>query len=372
MKNILITSLYCLFSFVVFGQTSFELTNTSNINRDQEVVAIPWELIKAKYANIDTSALVIINKKTKEPIVYQFEYKGKKEIQNLLVQVSLQKLETITLLLSKGTRPIFDSKTYCRFVPERKDDFAWENDRIAFRMYGKALEQTPNENAYGTDVWSKRTRKMILNEWYKTNKYHEDNGDGLDYYHVGYFLGAGDIAPYSKDSIWYPKNYTNWKVFDNGPLRSSFELSYDSWKVDGEAVTVTKSISLDAGSQLNKVTVVYSLEKKESLSLAIGISRRAEAGSMLLDEKNGLLGYWEPTHGKDGTIGVACIIPTIHNKMALTKGHLLSIVESKSNQPLLYYKGAVWDKAGDIISASAWFDYLKECNIKIANPILIK
>ena len=372
MKNILITSLCCLFSFVVFGQTSFVLTNTSNINRDQEVVAIPWELIKVKYANIDTSALVIINKKTKAPIVYQFEYKGKKEIQNLLVQVSIQKLETINLVLSKGTRPIFETKTYCRFVPERKDDFAWENDRIAFRMYGKALEQTPNENAYGTDVWSKRTRKMILNEWYKTNKYHEDNGDGLDYYHVGYFLGAGDIAPYSKDSIWYPKNYTSWKVFDNGPLRSSFELTYDSWKVDGEAVTVTKSISLDAGSQLNKVTVVYSFQKKEPLSLAIGISRRAEAGSMLLDEENGLLGYWEPTHGKDGTIGVACIIPKINNKMALTKGHLLSIVECKSNQPLLYYKGAVWDKASDIISASAWFDYLKEFNIKISNPILIK
>jgi hypothetical protein len=372
MKNIFLTILCCLFSFFVIGQTSIELINTTPISRENEVVEIPWELIKAKYANIDTTALVIINKKTKEPIVYQFEFQGKKEIQNLLVQVSFTSLETIKLLLSKGPRPVFTSKAYCRYVPERKDDFAWENDRIAFRMYGKALEQTPNENSYGTDVWSKRTRKMILNEWYKRNKYHEDNGDGLDFYHVGYFLGAGDIAPYSKDSIWYPKNYTSWKVLDNGPLRCSFELDYDSWKVDGETVTVTKSISLDAGSQLNKVNVVYSFQKKEPLSLAVGISRRAEAGTMLLDEKSGLLGYWEPTHGKDGTIGVACVIPSINNKMTLTKGHLLSIFESKSNQPLIYYKGAAWDKAGDITSASAWFNYLKEFNLKIASPILIK
>ena len=79
MKNILLTSLYCLFSFVVFGQTSFELTNTSNINRDQEVVAIPWELIKAKYANIDTSALVIINKKQKNLLFINLNTKEKKK-----------------------------------------------------------------------------------------------------------------------------------------------------------------------------------------------------------------------------------------------------------------------------------------------------
>jgi hypothetical protein len=92
---------------------------------------------------------------------------------------------------------------------------------------------------------------------------------------------------------------------------------------------------------------------------------------MHLDEQQGILGYWEPTHGKDGTIGVACIIPSIKNKMTLTKGHLLSIVQSNSNQPLVYYKGAAWDKAGDIVSASDWFNYLKAFNVKIASPILI-
>ncbi len=29
--------------------------------------------------------------------------------------------------------------TFCRFVPERSDDFAWENDNVAFRVYGPAL-----------------------------------------------------------------------------------------------------------------------------------------------------------------------------------------------------------------------------------------
>jgi len=31
-------------------------------------------------------------------------------------------------------------RAYGRFVRERFDDFRWENDRIAHRMYAKALE----------------------------------------------------------------------------------------------------------------------------------------------------------------------------------------------------------------------------------------
>ena len=43
------------------------------------------------------------------------------------------------------------AKVFGRHVPERKDDFAWENDRIAFRMYGPALE-ADGEISSGIDV----------------------------------------------------------------------------------------------------------------------------------------------------------------------------------------------------------------------------
>ena len=33
----------------------------------------------------------------------------------------------------------------------------------------------------GMDAWSKRTNRLILDEWYKLNNYHKDNGDGLDF-----------------------------------------------------------------------------------------------------------------------------------------------------------------------------------------------
>ena len=45
-------------------------------------------------------------------------------------------------------------RVHVRFVPERKDDFAWENDLIAFRAYGPALRYFPEDS--GFDAWPKR------------------------------------------------------------------------------------------------------------------------------------------------------------------------------------------------------------------------
>ncbi|MNT75427.1 hypothetical protein D3C72_2143220 [compost metagenome] len=67
------------------------------------------------------------------------------------------------------------------------------------------MENT-KENAYGFDVWVKRTDRLIINERYKRNEYHIDHGDGMDYYHVGFSLGAGNMAPYVNDTIRYSAN----------------------------------------------------------------------------------------------------------------------------------------------------------------------
>ncbi|HEY6902350.1 MAG TPA: DUF4861 family protein, partial [Puia sp.] len=206
------------------AQTTIELYNPDTQPRNDEVVSIPWKNILSAWPNIDTTKLIITAAGGTTQIPYQFEHRGEPAIQNLLLQISLNPKSKIQIQLTTGTPTPFQPKTFCRYVPERKDDFAWENDKIAFRAYGAALENTPAENAYGTDVWVKRTTRLILDDRYKRGEYHVDHGDGMDYYHVGLTLGAGDIAPYAKDSIWYPNNYRRWKVLDNGPLRSAFQL----------------------------------------------------------------------------------------------------------------------------------------------------
>src|SRR5689334_14241715 len=70
--------------------------------------------------------------------------------------------ETKTFTVSVGKKVEYtkeDFKAYGRFNRERFDDFAWENDRIGHRIYGKALETWEGEplTSSAVDVWLKRT-----------------------------------------------------------------------------------------------------------------------------------------------------------------------------------------------------------------------
>ena len=129
---------------------------------------------------------------------------------------------------------------YSRFVPERTDDYAWENNRVAFRTYGPTAQIMIEDNVKGgtltsgIDAWLKKVEYPIINLWYEkttTGKgsYHNDTGEGLDNFHVGVSRGVGGIAV-KKDAVYYvSKNFATWETLTNGPLRTSFILRYANW-----------------------------------------------------------------------------------------------------------------------------------------------
>ncbi|MFH6968145.1 DUF4861 family protein [Flavobacterium sp. FlaQc-28] len=358
--------------FTSTGQTKVSITiqNNSAVDQTETVVSIKWKDILSSYPQIDTANFIVINPSTKKQIPFQLEHKGSAAIQNLLLQVNIKAKSTLNLSIQKGKPETFAAKTYARYVPERKDDFAWENDKIAFRAYGKALEKTEGD-AYGFDVWVKRTDKLVLNDRYKRDDYHIDHGDGLDYYHVGFTLGAGNMAPFIKDTIRYSGNYHQWKVLDNGPLRSTFQLKYDEWDAGGIKMSAVKTISLDAGSHFNRIENVYTFNDNKPIPVVVGIIKREEAGVISLNEQQGIMGYWEPTFEKDGTTAIGSILTTPTTAMWSTKEQILAQTTVKNNEPIVYYTGAAWDKAGKITTAKQWFDYLNTFHQKINNPLII-
>jgi hypothetical protein len=358
MKKLILFLMAFVLYFDALSQTII-ITNNSKNERNEQIVAIAWKKVIAINANIDPANFKVVEVNSKAEIPFQLEYAGMKDIQQLLLQVNVAGKSDLQLNLEKGKPAINTVKTFARHVPERLDDFAWENDKIAFRAYGKALEGTKGD-AYGLDVWVKRTDKPIIDIRYKHGDYHHDLGDGLDYYHVGKTLGAGNIAPFVKNEVIYSANYHRWKVLDNGPIRSSFVLEYDAWKVDGMDVTATKKIALDAGSQMNKIEVTYNFEGKDSLDVAIGIIKRPEGGVMMLDEQKGISAYWEPKHGNDGTTGVATVVNTPVKKINVTDEQILMIAKVAKNTPFTYYQGAAWDKANVITNAQQWFRYVQQ------------
>ena len=105
------------------------------------------------------------------------------------------------------------------------DDIAWENDRIAFRIYGPALQHNPKEHSgSGIDVWVKSVRKLVVNDWYHSKDYHHDHGTGLDMYEVGLSRGAGGLGVWDAGKLWNSKDWVTYKMLDKGLDECGFEL----------------------------------------------------------------------------------------------------------------------------------------------------
>lgn len=121
---------------------------------------------------------------------------------------------------------------YARFVPERLDDFAWENDRIAFRMYGPAMWEIPKKRCgSGIDVWVKKVRYPVIDKWYARKNYHKDEGEGADYYSVGKTLGCGGLGFWVDGKLQINKHFESYKVIQGAGDRVEFELAYAPIKV---------------------------------------------------------------------------------------------------------------------------------------------
>ncbi len=88
--------------------------------------------------------------------------------------------------------------------------------------------------------------------------FHLDHGNGLDPYRVGATLGLGAPSLMVGKNQVLPYCYKDYKILDNGPLRFTVELTYNPSTVgDMKNVVEHRIISLDKGSNLNKMTVWY-------------------------------------------------------------------------------------------------------------------
>lgn len=57
--------------------------------------------------------------------------------------------------------------------------------------------------------------------------------------------------------------------------------------------------------------------------------------------------------------------------MLVENNQLLTITETKNNEAIIYYTGAVWDKAGKITNSAQWFEYLNHFSQELKQPLLV-
>jgi hypothetical protein len=267
--------------------------------------------------------------------------------------------------------PPADVKTHARFVPERFDDFAWESDRIAHRMYGPALMTTPGEMlvSSGVDVWAKSVRWPVIDAWYRSGNYHQDRGEGLDFYSVGRTLGCGGIGAYSDGRVYSPANFSQWRVLADGPLRAEFELRFARWDAAGRPLSEVRRLSIDAGSNFTRVQSRFETSSAALLPVAVSIAAGNGDGRYADDVKAGWFSYWQAPQGDNGSIGCAVVVPGADGHAALPDQRL-ALAKARPGQDFVYYLGAGWSK-GDFATAEAWQAYVRDYAARLAAPLKV-
>jgi len=335
-------------------------TNPSNVNRLNEVVRIDWKTVQGKLPSVTVKNVGIRDQVSGYFLPTQVVDDNQDGTPDaLLFQTNLTPKETRNYQLCAfgESKPKFrPSQLTARFVPERMDDFAWENDRIAFRTYGPALAVEGSRG--GIDVWSKSVRTPVVDEWYKSEAYHKDRGTGLDGYHVGSMLGCGGLGYLTaEENLVTSPVYAKWKILEKGPLRLKFELKYNPVQVDDAKIAETRTITMLAGKHSFKVNSSFKVDgdvSKIKPVAALSV-RKAKAKPEIVSGQ--FLGYWDPCMAeKHGYIGTFLLnddkaangYQVKMSKKSGPKAHkeyqAVKILSPKVGEPVQYYAGAVWQK----------------------------
>ena len=373
-------------------------SNDLDAARPSETITIPWTEVNRALPGAQIQHLVVRDAAGKV-LPYQVTNvaplaKDPKGVGaaygELLFQHSFapgEKSASFTVEKTEALEPVFPTQAFARYVPERLDDFAWENDRIAHRTYGPALEAPAPEasgkevlRSSGLDIWFKRVDYPVVDRWYNKghDHYHKDEGEGLDMYEVGQSRGCGGTGVWSGGKLYTSGNWSSWKLLANGPIRAIFELRYDSWDAGGVTVSEVKRFTVDAGQQFDQVESTFNFSGVPKLTVAVGLNKEpakkklAPQVTPTRDSADSALLQWVELKapGGFGNYGTAVVLPGASG-FAEDALNELALASVEPGKPLRYYVGAAWDRAGHLSSKADWQAHVTAQAKRAADPIRV-
>lgn len=252
-------------------------------------------------------------------------------------------------------------KVFGRYVPERKDDFAWENEYAAFRMYGPALKAENPSN--GVDLWLKASPELIVDSFYYREHvlglpYHINYGKGLDCYKVGHTCGAGGLIVLANGQTWIGGPYDRWTILEQTPERFVFRLEYDSLLVDGHILQESITITAEADEPMNRAEVVLTGSYDGELLVGGGIYMHDTIDHFEVYEELGTVYYEEDAlsdktaaqmnYDFNGSTSQGRIYLTVRTPDAtvtdIQDGNLIAVKDYQLGDTLTYFFGATWSE----------------------------
>ncbi|MCP4045737.1 MAG: DUF4861 domain-containing protein [Gammaproteobacteria bacterium] len=254
---------------------------------------------------------------------------------------------------------------YGRLVPEREDDFTWENDKVAFRVYGPA--SGGKGQVSGVDAWLKKVPYSIIDKWYAGflagQSYHEDTGEGYDPYHVGDSRGVGGTAIWVDGKTWPAGKFASYEVLQSGGEVVEFKLQYE-WETPLGLVGESKTISLGLGAQLYSVNSVFTLDgKPAAMPIAIGLTTHDGNAQVFENADTGRISTWEVIDDQGLGTGVLMAPASTAKIMHMPSedkdaSHIWLLTSTNENGELTFRAGFAWEAAQEITTSDAWNKYL--------------
>lgn len=275
--------------------------------------------------------------------------------------------------LAERTAP----QAYARLVPARMDDLAWENDRVAFRIYGPALRASVEDS--GIDVWMKRVATPIIDRWYRldlagTQSYHQDHGEGYDAFKVGNSRGAGGLALWIDGRMVTSDVYSTPRIRWTLPDVAEFEVEYGYPPVGGRTFYEIRTFRLRMGDRLTRITsrIVSSPTGARAGAVAVpgvdvvvGLLAQTTTPTFTLADDRQTMAVWEQLDGAGFGTGMTFEAGAVGDMKVMPfdgepKGsHALAFLTTDARGEVRYATGYAWAKTADITNLADWRSYLE-------------
>lgn len=342
--------------------------NASDLDRVCETVELDFGNIIASHPEITADNVVVTDAAGVQipSQVYTEDYGMVK----LIFQATVQAGKTAEYTVKAGERESYDTLVFSRYVPERLDDYAYENNRIAGRVYGPALEFP---RTLGPDIWTKSVETLVVDKRFALNDYHHDHGDGMDCYKVDNTLGGGALAPYSGDKIILGDNYETYNRICNGPIRTKVVFTYKPFDVDGHQVSLKRELTVDANTNFIKVSNWYNAAS-DKLPVVLGavmhnvVSRTDGDHYIAFTEKAS--DSADPDADGDIHVGLVADASETDVEVGTMDGHAVLKYNITPGKRADVWTGSGWSKGG-IPTAGEWAGIVKDFAYAQAHPLKV-
>ncbi len=233
---------------------------------------------------------------------------------------------------------------HVRQINERKDDIAWENDMLAYRIYSQLVKE---EVSSGVDFWTKRVDFPVLEHWYELNgnggSYHVDAGEGYDFYTVGKKRGLGGIGIWTGTELIVPEPYIGVEILQDGPDRLEFTVRYPDIAVPGDTISLSENISMVLGTRFYKAGLTAVSRSGRPVVLAAGLTGFGNE-TVTVNQETGTLSMIETISEDDGIVAGALVpCPADFAGFASFGSDRLVLVNAGSGTVTIFV-GAAWSK----------------------------